>query len=686
MTYQVPPETACFVDREEEQARAFRAVAEWGGRSRPLVLALSGLGGTGKTELAFRIARRQRDRYPDGVLYVDLDDLRRDGAVEVSDVLGELLRSLGVGAEWLGHSFQARCKQYWAQTDRKRLVVIVDNARYGAEVTPLLPASGESLAIVTSHGPLYELESGAVVELALDPLDDGHAMELLRRVADDPRLLREAEAAVGLVRLCSGLPAALHVAGRWMRRHRRRPLARLLDDLTAELHEKGLPVVERVWDAAYRGLGARAASLYRLLAGAPGPAFTAESAAALAGCGPEAAVEALEELENAGLLDGRGERFRLPELLRAHAARCAVREGGERETAEGQHRIVRWYLRQAQRADALAAGARLTLADPEPPVEGAPDVRFEPPDQAGPVRAAASTGQASTGQASTGQASTGQASTSPAGRALAWLEAERHALHACVRIAYARGLDRQAWALCEPLWTHFLDHPHGTGTVEAFRTGVAAAQRAGDVPALVRMRCQLARPLWEREDFAGAEQQMQQALGAAQTLGDSDRDRKLAASAVEFRGMLRSARGDWAAAAADFRTARETHRAIGNDYGVMLQTYRWGQAMAELGDLERAVTLLEQAHAMAGELGRHRMTARTGFALGGVLRGLGRADRARALYETALAGARDRGAEGDEARVLDALAALAEETGRTEEARDHRAAAAAIRERNGMAP
>ncbi|MGW3957788.1 tetratricopeptide repeat protein [Streptomyces sp. NPDC004752] len=656
MTYQIPPEAACFVDREHEQARAVRALSDSDVRSRPLCLALNGLGGVGKTELAFRIARLGRDRYPDGVLYVDLDEWRCGGVVEVDDALRELLRSLGIGGEWLGSSFQARCKQYWTQTDGKRLLVVIDNARYGAEVVPLLPASGRSLVIVTSQGPLYDLEDGAVVELPLGPLEDGHALELLRQVVDDPRLVVEPEAAAGLVHLCSGLPAALHVAGRWMRRHRRRPLERLLAELTAELHDKGVAVVERVWDAAYTTLGPQARLLYRLLAAIPSASFTADSATALLGRGREAADEALEELDSAGLLDLRGERIRLPELLRAHAARCAQREEAhDQERAEGQRRIVRWYLRQAQRADTVAAGARLTLAAAVPPAEDTPDVPFE-------------------------RALSGQTAV---GRALDWLEAERAALHGCVQIAYARGLDAEAWALCEPLWTYYLDHPHGTGTVEAFRTGVLAAQRAGHVPALVRMRCQLAHPLWGQGDFDGARQQMEQALNAAQLLGESDTDRKLAASAAEFRGMLRQAQGDWVGAAADFQTALETHRAIDNAYGVMLQTYRWGGALAAAQEWEQAAPLLERAHDMAGDLGRERMTARTGFALGGVLQHLGQIDRARELYEAALAGARQRNAEHDQARIHDSLAALAEDTGDETQAAQHRESAHAIRLRNG---
>ncbi|AEW95469.1 MULTISPECIES: tetratricopeptide repeat protein [Streptomycetaceae] len=660
MAYEIPPETVQFIDREAEQARIFRAVAEWSGGSRPLCVALRGLGGTGKTELAFRLARTLRERYPDQVLYVDLDDLRRDGVVEVADALGDLLRSLGVGRDWMGQTFKARCKQYWTQTDGKRLIVVIDNARYGSEVVPLLPASGAGLAIVTSHGPLYDLEDGAAVDVVLDPLDDRYAMELLRRAVDDARLVAEPDAAASLLRLCSGLPAALHVAARWLRKHRRRSLSHLLADLTTELHGKGLPMVERVWDAAYRGLGPGAARLYRLLAVVPGPSFTPAVAAAALGCDRDGADAALEELEAAGLLDDRDvlntkdDRKRLPELLRAHAARRAREDGGDEERAEARQRIVRWYVRQAQRADAVVAGGRMTFATLFPAVDGVPDVPFR--------NAADDAGRT--------------------GSAAGWLHVERHALYACVRLAYAHGLDAEAWALCEPLWTHHLDHPGSAETIEVFRTGVAAAQRAGHLPALVRMRCQLARALWESGRMEEAAREVEQALSAAPSLGESGKERKLRASVVEFRGMLHSAQGDWAAAAPDFEMSCRMHREIANAYGVMLLTYRLGEALAALGDLERAATVLEQAHAEAAGLERERMTARTGFALGGVLHRLGRSAEARRLYTAALTSARRRGSDHDEARILDALAALAEETGNPAEARRHREAAHAIRTRN----
>ncbi|MGW7822851.1 hypothetical protein ACWGLF_33125 [Streptomyces puniciscabiei] len=80
-------------------------------------------------------------------MYVDLDDVRRDGAVEVADVLGELLR--GLDAEWIAPVFPERARPYWTLTHGRRIAVIVGNARYGTEVEPLLPASGDSLVIVT---------------------------------------------------------------------------------------------------------------------------------------------------------------------------------------------------------------------------------------------------------------------------------------------------------------------------------------------------------------------------------------------------------------------------------------------------------------------------------------------------------------------------------------------------------
>ncbi|MER5354539.1 NB-ARC domain-containing protein [Kitasatospora sp. NPDC002551] len=657
---QLPPALAYFEDRADERARVLAAVAEGpGDGGGPLVVALSGMGGIGKTALGFELARALLDHCPDGVLHADLDDLRRDGAVETADALGDLLRALDPQAH-PEPELRGRARQYWTATQGRRLVVVVDNARSGAELRPLLPASAEAIVIVASHGPLYDLDGVRLVELPLGPLGPEDAVNLLRRIVADPRFAADPEAAAELARRCAGLPAALYVAGHWIRRHRRRELRRLVEELTTELDREGLPVVEAVWDAAYGSLGPVAARLYRLLPHHPAPVVGDHAAAVLLGTDADAAADALDELDAAGLLERRPDGLGMHALLRGHALRRAGAEedaadaSGAADAASARRRLVRWYRRQAGRADLVAAGPRLTVSAPAaeaPAPAGVPDLPF--PDAAGALR---------------------------------WLEDERLALYGCVRIAVEDGLDEEAVALCEALWTHFLDHRHYADAIDAFGRGVAAAVRSERLAATVRMRCQLARPLWEQHRYEEAAEELRLAVNGARLLGGTPEERKLRASAVEFRGKLASVRGDWAAAVPDFEAAREEHRAIGNAYGAMLQTYLLGRAAVAMGELPRAVDLLSEAYAEAGALGRERMTARTGFELGSALRASGRWAEAARLYEAALSSARERRSPGDELRVLEVLSALGEESGDVEAAARYRAEAEALRGPDGGAP
>lgn len=668
---ELPPEPVYFVNRDDERERALRAVTEWRSRSRPLVLALSGPGGLGKTELAGLIARTLLDRHPfaDGVLSVDLDDFRADGVLDPGDVLSQLLNSLDVAPDQVQAQYAARCRQYWNRTSDANLVLLLDNARYASEVVPLLPVSGDSVVIVTSHGPLHDLEAGTAVDLALPPLEERAATELLELIVRDHRLAADPEAARAVVRLCDGLPAALHVAGRWVRTHRLRPLSRILADLQAELDEKGVSGVEHIWDTAYAGLSRPAALLYRLLPHHPGETFTLHSATALSGLKPEACQDALEELDRAGLLDLRllslteAGQMRLPGPQRGHALRRSRRETAEGDVAEAQARLLRWFVRQAQLADRFAAGRRLTVVDLLDPVPGAPDVPLQDPEAAveDEVRA------------------------ERAERAARWLDEERHVLFACSRLAHSRGMDTEVVALSEPVWTHALDHPHQSEVTEVFRRAVDSAVRHGGNAAwLVRTRCQLARPLWESGELNEAEVQLDSAMSALELLGDSERDRKLAASALEFRGMLKGVRGEWSAALADFAGSRDMHRAIPNPYGVLLQTYRMGEASAKADDLGTAHRLLSEAYTGFVARKRERLIGRSAFALAGVLHRLGRTDEARELYQQSLERAGRRRSGFDLARVHDALAELDTAEGHLVEAEEHRAAARTLRRRNGL--
>ena len=159
--FQLPPDAAHFVNRDAEQASVARAVqehrgtggaADGGATERPLVVAVHGLRGVGKTALGVRLARGLAEEFPDALRFVDLDDHRRDGGVETAEVLGELLRSLGVRPDWVEPSYAGRRRQYWARTRGRRLVLVVDNVRFGLELEQLMPASADSVVIAIGQG------------------------------------------------------------------------------------------------------------------------------------------------------------------------------------------------------------------------------------------------------------------------------------------------------------------------------------------------------------------------------------------------------------------------------------------------------------------------------------------------------------------------------------------------------
>ncbi|MGW4805262.1 AAA family ATPase [Kitasatospora sp. NPDC004272] len=683
-SFELPPEKAHFVDRAEEQRRitATAEAAPDGDGTRPRILTVTGLGGVGKTALCVRAGHRLAARYPDGAHYLDLDEYRRDGLTDLAAVLIDLLGSLGVEPEWLRRDFRGLVRQFWDRTRDKRLLLVIDNARSAAEAEPLLPASARSLVLVTSHGPLYDL-GPATGELALAPLSTEQTAELLGLFFDGRHPAAADPAAVrALAAACGGLPKAAEVAGELARKYPHRGLAALTERLTADLHERGNTPVEAVWDAAYADLGPDAARLYRLLPECPGPFVILPTAAALLGREMFDTEDALAELLTAGLLDYRSGGYRQHPLVRAHArrtGRTADPAGTERDAARA--RLLHWLRRQTARADLLAAGPRATVQDELPPLPGVPDADL----------------------------GTGRTD------ALRWMEANRHALYGAVGLAHDSGRDEDAVALAESLWTHFLDHPrhaggadgpdgpvegHRSDAVDAFRTAVAA-DRTGHLPSRVRTRSMLARPLWEQGCFEEAAAALDRAAALADLLDDSHPHRRLAGSAIDFRGQLALARGesalrqgdraaalaDFAAARTDFTTARGIQLGIGNAYGAALQTYQLAKTAAAADDQPAAAALFAEARTEFAALpGRARLVARTAFGLARALRRLGRHQEAEPLLAEALADAVARGSSHDEARISTEYAELADRTGRPEAAARYRARAAALRAEHGGEP
>ncbi|MFD7896004.1 NB-ARC domain-containing protein [Streptomyces sp. NPDC059743] len=647
--HQLPLDNGVFENRRAQTDRVWRELDERAKSAQPehpLVVAFTGVSGIGKTALVIHLAHKLKDRFR--AAYIDLDEWRTAGSIDHEALLKHLLRWLGVRDGRPSSEYRQLVGQYREKTQGARLALVLDNVWSADEIRTLLPVSAEAVVLVASQERLSGLESQVAHELALGPLSPEHGSAVLQKLSAHVRPGESAQTLIPLAQLCDGFPIALHVAGQLLFKYPRRRLERIVADLTEDLYEKGLPVVEAVWNAAYATLDPPAARLYRLMPHHPGYDITLDAATALLGTGLDDGEDGLDGLTNAGLLalSPRVGRRRMHSLLRAHAVRCANRHGDPAETEEGLRRLLVWYRRQAERADRTIGAKRMRMAEPVPELPYAPDVPFASAAEAG-----------------------------------AWLDTERKALYGLVRIASDLGEDRHAWSLCEPLWKHYEDHDNHEDAIRAFETGRDCAQRDGAAQALIRMRCQLAQALWSAGRAVDADAETRQAVLSAESVVPGE---KLHASALEFRGKYLAWRGQSDEAVPYFQQSRDIHLTIENPYGVLLQSFLVGRTLRAAGLLTEAEAELEAARRLAVDQDRVRMIGRAAAELARTHRALGRTAKAVAAYEEALVHERARGSVHDQIALHDELAGVTEESGDLEAAERHRVRARELRIEVGM--
>ena len=346
------------------------------------VAVVSGCGGVGKTTLAVRVARQVAQLYPDGQLYVDLRGAGSSPRMP-SEVLARFLRDLGVGPADVPADEEDRSTLYRSVLARRRMLVLLDNARDSAQVRPLLPAEPGCAVLVTSRRRLDALPGAARFDLDLMRDDDAHA--LLAAVVGPARVAAEPAGARALVEQCRGLPLAIRIAGA---RLAARPDWRL-DELAARLADaRGLDELE-VDDLAVRNAFAvtytalrdsdragdrEAARAFRILGVWPGHDLETHAAAALLDRPVRHAEQTLEALVDARLLQSRAPgRYRFHDLIRSYSAELARGELCEAELRAALERIAVWYLYSAAAANRALIPARELSGHaipppPEPPV------------------------------------------------------------------------------------------------------------------------------------------------------------------------------------------------------------------------------------------------------------------------------------------------------------------------------
>ncbi|MFE2290817.1 BTAD domain-containing putative transcriptional regulator [Streptomyces sp. NPDC059452] len=310
-----------FHGRGAELAALTRAAAG----EAPVCL-VTGPAGVGKTALALQWAHRSPALFPDGRLFADLRGFSEAGEPALIDVLREFLLALGVAPRRVPESAPAAAALFRSLTDRRRLLVILDNARDSATVRPLLPGGSDCVTLVTSRHRLEGLiASDAARPVPLGTLEPDDGTALLAGVLGEERVRAEPVAARRLAELCGGLPLALRVTAARLAGRPHWTLAALAGELADERGRLACLDVDDTGVAAalrltVQHLPSGAVHQFARLGHHPGGHFDPYTAAALAGTDPVTAGAALERLGAAHLVTETAPgRWVLHDLVRLYA-------------------------------------------------------------------------------------------------------------------------------------------------------------------------------------------------------------------------------------------------------------------------------------------------------------------------------------------------------------------------------
>jgi hypothetical protein len=232
---QLPGVTWHFTGRTAELARMTGLLDNADGRSGTVVVyPTEPIGGIGTTSLATRWAAEFAARFPDGALYVNLRgaDPYAGRPITPDQVIRGFLFAFGVEVP---PGIDAQFETYRSVLAGRRVLLLLDDARDAEQVRPLLPGNSACWVVVTSRRPLPDLVATAGAQpIALGPLDDTAALDLLRRHIGEQRVAAEPDAVAELVHLSGGVPLALNVIAAHAAAWPNVPLSRPVAELRAE--------------------------------------------------------------------------------------------------------------------------------------------------------------------------------------------------------------------------------------------------------------------------------------------------------------------------------------------------------------------------------------------------------------------------------------------------------------------
>ncbi|MFF4038462.1 BTAD domain-containing putative transcriptional regulator [Streptomyces sp. NPDC001816] len=329
---ELPPAPVDFTGRAAE----VEALCDWMtapglSEGAPPVCAIQGMPGIGKTALALYVAHRLRGQYPDGQIHIDL--AQGGAAAEPTQVLRDLLHTLGVGNAVMPDSQEDLARFYRSRVSDRRLLVVVDNATAAEQVRPLLPGTSGCGVLITARGRLAAVEG--VHSLDLHELSDDESRQLLSRIVGEARMAAEPGAVSTVLEQCAGHPLALRISGARLAARPHWSLARLAARLTgrqAVLDEftLGDREVRAGLQESYRALPDEAQRALVSLSALGTAPFSLTRAARAIGCSVEETQNLVDELVDAhllGIADAPPGCYRLHRLTWTFATELASTAG-----------------------------------------------------------------------------------------------------------------------------------------------------------------------------------------------------------------------------------------------------------------------------------------------------------------------------------------------------------------------
>jgi DNA-binding SARP family transcriptional activator len=516
----LPADTGAFTGRTRE----IREITAAAGDGRILLVhAVAGMPGVGKTALAVHVAHQLSDQFPDGRVFVDLHGHTAGRSpAESADVLAALLTADGVDPRQLPAEVEARSALWRQRLAGRRMLIVLDNAVGSAQVSPLLPATGGCLVLVTSRRFLGDLPADAV-PVSLDVLAPDEAAQMFVRLA--PRAAAYPEQVAELVAACGYLPLAVSLLARVLGRHSGWGVADLLTEVRARLLDVVAEhsSVAAAFTLSYRDLPADRQRFLRRLALHPGTQIEPYAAAALSGESSAVATATLDALHADSLLIEVGyHRYALHDLIRSYAAALAAKDPAEERHAATE-RLLDFYQHAASAADRCLS--RLTRPTASP-AAGELDP-FVP---------------------------------STAEEAVTWLRTERANLLACLAATdQPARIVRLTGGLAELLRR---DGPWVDALV-LHTAAVAAAPELDDPLSHATALVDLGTLRRLSGDYPGAEENMRQAVAQYREVGSQLGE----ANALTGLGMALSRGGNYGLAVVVVQQARELYQCLGEAHG-----------------------------------------------------------------------------------------------------------------------